>query len=78
MRASLAGAAPGHWHLSVTPQWRGRREPLQVEVEWLQTQADGVQQRWHSQLPMRLEHWVVLARLPDQALQLRLREVLQE
>ncbi|MBB5205820.1 hypothetical protein HNQ51_003147 [Inhella inkyongensis] len=78
LRATLAGAAPAQWHLSLSPQWRGRREPMQVDVEWLQTQADGAQQRWHSQLPMRLEHWMVLARLPDQALQLRLREVLQE
>jgi hypothetical protein len=54
--------AEGRWRLAVTPQWRGEREPLQVELDWQQPEGASGQQRWRSRLPVKLDHWVTVAR----------------
>lgn len=56
------GEPDRRWRLAVIPLWRGEGEPLQVELDWLQPEAAAGQQRWHSRLPMPLDHWVTVAR----------------
>ena len=61
-----AGEARRTWQLEATPQWRGERKPLQLQLHWQQP-ADGAggSQSWRTTLPVNAGQWAVVSRQPS-------------
>lgn len=60
-----AGEGRREWQLEVTPQWRGERQPIQLQLHWQQPAADaGGKQSWRSSLPVSAGQWVMVSRQP--------------
>jgi hypothetical protein len=60
------GAGRRAWHLEATPQWRGERQPIQLQLHWQQPADEaGASQSWRSTLPVRAGHWVTVSRQPS-------------
>jgi hypothetical protein len=65
-----AGEARREWQLEATPQWRGERQPLQLQLHWQQPADEaGGSQSWRTTLPVRAGHWVTVSRQPGAAAQ---------
>lgn len=65
-----AGEARRTWQLEATPQWRGERQPLQLQLHWQQPADEaGGRQSWRTSLPVRAGHWVTVSRQPGAAAQ---------
>lgn len=59
-RIQWHAAQPQPWRLRFTPTPRG--QAVQLALEWQQPEGAGGRQLWRSQLSVRPDHWVVLAR----------------